>query len=195
MMLGEQELGLDLLAGAALDEVIPQQPFLEQLLLEPHRHRHAERGEALGRERQIGLEQTLELQERLVVEGDVIDLVEPDAALGQAVLDRFLGKARIVLLAREPLFLGGGEKLAVGDQRGRAVVVERRQAEDPHPPPLRSEHGVDERRHGAALGQHDQSAEQGHHQHDRQQPILLAHPHELPQLGQKRHSLLAPPYS
>ena len=139
MMLGEQELPLDVLAGAAFPQVIAQQPLLEQLLLEPHRQRHAERGEAPGRERQIGLEQALELQERLVVERDVVDPVEIGAAFAQAILDRVLGEGGIVLLAREPLLLRGGDELAVGDQRSRAVVIERRQAEDLHSAALRTQ--------------------------------------------------------
>ena len=135
MVLGEQELLLDVRAGAAGDQMLAQQALLEQLLLEPHRQRHAERAEALGRERQVGLEQALELQKRLVVEGDPIDLVEVDPPFLQAVRERVLGEGGIVLLAREPLLLGGGDELAVHQQRGRAVVVERRQAENAHPPP------------------------------------------------------------
>ena len=50
-----------------------------------------------GRERQIGLEQALEFQERLVVEDDVVDVVERDAGLVEAIGDRVLGKAGIAL--------------------------------------------------------------------------------------------------
>ena len=44
-----------------------------------------ERSGSPGRKREIGLEQPLELEERLVVEGDVVDLAERDAALAQAI--------------------------------------------------------------------------------------------------------------
>ncbi len=129
VMLGEQQAALDLFGVEAVGlgqllELLAQQALLEQLLLEPHRHRHAERGEALGRERQIGLEQALELEERLVVERDVIDFVEADAGLAQAVRDRAAGKAGIMLLAAEALLLRRGDDLAVLDQRRCAVVIE-----------------------------------------------------------------------
>jgi hypothetical protein len=53
-----------------------------------------------GREGEVGLEQPLELEERLVVEGDVVDVGQLDAGLVEAVLDRLLpGKPEIVLLA------------------------------------------------------------------------------------------------
>src|SRR5260370_31851762 len=45
----------------------------------------------------------------------------------------------------------------------------------------RSEQRVDERRDRRALGQHDQAAEDHHHDHDRQQPELLALSHESPE--------------
>ena len=66
---------------AALPQLVGEQVPEEQLLPQPHRDRHAEGLEALGREREVGLEQPLELQERLVVEGDVVDLVERASAL------------------------------------------------------------------------------------------------------------------
>ena len=53
------------------------------------------------------------------------------------------GKAGVVLLAREALFLRGGDDLAVRDERGGAVVIERRDAEDAH---AALEQRVDERR-------------------------------------------------
>ena len=42
------------------------------------------------------------------------------------------GKARVVLLAREALFLRGGDDLAVLDQGRGAVVVEGGDAQDAH---------------------------------------------------------------
>ena len=44
--------------------------------------------EAARREREIGLEQPLELEERLVVEHDVVELAQPAAGLGQTIGDR-----------------------------------------------------------------------------------------------------------
>src|SRR6185503_14504901 len=79
-----------------------------------------------------------ELQERLVVEGDVIDVGEPDAALRQAVADGILRKARVVLLAREALLLRGGDDAAVLQQSGGAVVIVGRDPQDSHAAPFRA---------------------------------------------------------
>src|SRR4051794_32025629 len=50
-----------------------------------------------------------------------------------------------------------------------------------------SEQGVDERGHDRALGQHQQAAEQRHHDEDRGEPELLAGAQEAPQLGDELH--------
>ncbi len=86
-----------------------------------------------GAKREIGFEQALELQERLVVEDDVVDVVELDAGLrrGNTAI-ALCGKAGIVLLAREALLLRGRDDLAVLDQRRGAVVIEGRNPEDAH---------------------------------------------------------------
>ena len=68
--------------------------------------------------------------ERLVVEADVVDRLGRDARLLQAVIDGVDGEALVVLLAREALFLSGGDDLAILDQRGRAVVIVGRDAKD-----------------------------------------------------------------
>ena len=57
--------------------------------------------------------------------GAVIDVVERDFTLLQAVAQRMMRKASIVLLAREPLFLGSGNDAAFLDQRSGAVMIER----------------------------------------------------------------------
>jgi len=82
------------------------------------------------RHREVGFEQAHELDEGLVVEHDAIDVVEFGARGFEAIVD---GPARIVrveLLAREPFFLGGCDDVTVLDQRRRAVVIERRDAQD-----------------------------------------------------------------
>ena len=44
--------------------------------------------------------------------------------------------------------------------------------------------GATQRQRHRALGQHHKPAEHDHHDEDRQQPELLADPHEGPQLGE-----------
>ena len=53
-------------------------------------------------------------------------------ACAQAIVARRARETGIVLLAREALLLRRRDDLAVLDQRGRAVVVERRDPENAH---------------------------------------------------------------
>ena len=52
----------------------------------------AKRGEAPGREGEIGLEEALELEEGLVVEDDVIDVGERQPCVARQYSTAFLGK-------------------------------------------------------------------------------------------------------
>ena len=131
VVLGEQqalrrEIGIDAL------KLTRQELALEQLLLQPHRQRDAEGGETAGREREVGLEQPLEFEERLVVEHHVVELGQPAAGLGHTIGDRARGKAGVVLLAGEALLLGGRNDAPVNHDGGSAVVIERRDPEDAH---------------------------------------------------------------
>ena len=51
----------------------------------------------------------------------------------EAIGDRVLGKAGVLLLAREALLLRGGHDAAVDQKRSGAVVIECGDAEDAHP--------------------------------------------------------------
>src|ERR1700674_4928125 len=112
-------------------QFLAEQVSLKKLLPDPQRYGHAKGPEPLGSERQVGFEQSLKLKEGFVVEGDVIDTA--GAAGLQAIPYGVMGKPRIVLLARETLFLRGSLNAAVLYQRGRAVVIESGYAEDAHP--------------------------------------------------------------
>jgi len=116
-------------------QVPDQRVLLEQLLLDPQRHRAAERRETLRRKRGIGFQQPLELHERLLVEGDEVDILQADPADVETGGNRMLWHARIVLLPAETLFLHGGDDAAVLDQRRGAVVIERGETEDPQSDP------------------------------------------------------------
>src|SRR5438105_1570012 len=125
MVFGEQQSLSHVLARAERANRLRNQVLQEEFFAKPHRHCHAERLEAARRERQIRLEEPLELEQRFVVERDVIDVVERISRGAQAISDGVLRKSRIVLLARESLFLRGGDNGAVIDKRGSAVVIER----------------------------------------------------------------------
>ena len=99
--------------------------------------RHPERAEAPRRERQVGLEQPLELQERLVVEDDVVELgrasrrPRPGSSRSHCA-----GKPASCFLRVKRSSCAAATMLAVDDQRGGAVVIEGRDAEDAHELPL-----------------------------------------------------------
>jgi hypothetical protein len=158
--------------------------FLKQLFAQPDRDRHLKGPQSPRGERDIGLQQPLELQKRLVIENDGVEIGKTAARLFQAIFDRGERKARIVLFPAEPFFLGRGDDRSVCDKRGGAVVVQRRDAENAH---RRSEQGIDERRDGAALCQNEKPSEDNHHKHDRQEPKLLSRPHETPEFVEERH--------
>jgi hypothetical protein len=131
MVLGEQQALTDPPVRSCRPEFLDQQILLEQLFLEPERHRFAERREAAWRERQIGLEQALELEEGLFVEDDVIDVFQADPPLVQTRGDRAMRERGIVLYTGKSLLLRRRENITADDQRGRAVMIKGRDAEDP----------------------------------------------------------------
>ena len=133
VVLGKQQLGRPVMAGLDARELPGEAVLLEQLLLDPQRHRHLEGAKAARRERHVGLEQPLELQERLVVEGDVVELGSFEVALRPGSSSpRWSGKRGVVLPAREALLLRRRHDLAVDDEGGRTVMIERRDAENAH---------------------------------------------------------------
>ncbi len=92
VMLGEQKLVH--LAEFVVDraQFLEQQIFLKQLFAQPHRHGGAERLKAARGEGEIGFEQPLEFEERLVIEGDAVDLARANAGVGDAPTDGVDGK-------------------------------------------------------------------------------------------------------
>jgi hypothetical protein len=68
-------------------------------------------------QREIGFEQAFELEKRLVIERDVIRFAKADAAFVQTICECVVGKAGIVLLAREALLLGGRNDVSVDHER------------------------------------------------------------------------------
>src|ERR1041384_6470686 len=92
-----------------------------QALRQPEWNGHQVRAQTARRLRDIRLEQALELDERLLVEADEIQIRGGDATLAQAIRDSVGWKRLVVFLAGEALFLGGSDNLAVHDQARRRV--------------------------------------------------------------------------
>ena len=63
-----------------------------------------------------------------VKEGDVIEVLDSDPRLVEAVVHRVLGEPVVVLLPRKPLLLSSSHDAPVLDEAGGAVVVEGRDA-------------------------------------------------------------------
>jgi hypothetical protein len=78
----------------------------------------------------VGLEQPLELEQRFIVEADIVELLGRQSRRGEAVVNRLLRKSSIVFLTTKSLLFGGSNDLAVDYQRGRGVVIKGRDAED-----------------------------------------------------------------
>ena len=187
MMLRKQELRRRLPFRIDLAKFFGKQALLKQLLLEPDRHCHAKGGETLGRKGQIGFEQAFEFQERLIVEDDMVDAFERAAGGLKAIGDRLQWKARIMLLAGESLFLCCRNDAAILHDRGSAIMVEGRDAENMQRCSP-SEDRIDERRHRSALGQNEQAAENRKQHQKRQQPDFLAGLGESEEFHEKRHA-------
>ena len=132
MVLGEAQLVLGRQRRVDLLQRLYEQVALKQLLADPQRHRLAERGEAARREGEVGLDQPLELEERLLVEDDLVDRRAVAARGLQAIAQRMRRKPGVVLDAGEALLLRRGDDRPVLDDRSRAVVIERGQPEDAH---------------------------------------------------------------
>src|SRR5437867_865856 len=95
-----------------------------QLLFQPDRDRLGEGEHAAGKRRQVGRQETLELQERFVVEAHVVQVGDLYPTFLQAVADGLGGKVRVVLLASEAFLRGRRDDSAVLDQAGGRVMVE-----------------------------------------------------------------------
>jgi hypothetical protein len=74
---------------------------------------------ALGRDPDVRLEDALELEQRLVIESDERQVIDPDAALPQAELHGLGRERRITLLAGEPLLGARRDDLAIADAAQR----------------------------------------------------------------------------
>src|SRR5687767_4586696 len=84
---------------------IPQHPIRVQLLLDPQRSRHQVGLESAWRDAEVGLEDALEFQQRLVIETDRGQITDFDSCGLETELDRLPWEIRVTLFPREALFL------------------------------------------------------------------------------------------
>src|SRR5258705_8553821 len=175
--------------AACLPELGANQVRHPKLLLHPKRQGFEEGTETGRSVVEIGLEETIEFQQGLVVEANVVELIGCYACFAQAVANRVKGKIVVVLDAGESLFLRRGHDFAVNDQAGSGIVIESGDAKNAdHASASGLEQGVDKWRNGRTLCQNEQSANQHQRDHDGRQPILLVLSHELPEFPDNLHS-------
>ncbi len=101
-------------------------------LANPERDGHQERAPARRCIGQVTVQNPVKLQERLLIEGNKVQLASLDAAFAQTILHGVFGENRIMFFAGEAFLLRCGNDLAVAHQAGRAVVVKSGEAQDVH---------------------------------------------------------------
>lgn len=97
--------------------------FYPELLFYPQRHRLDKRLESKGRVCHEGIEYPLELQEGLFIVGDVVDVLDRDAATFKAEPDGVGGEPVVVLFSREAFLLGRTDYLPGPDEARGAVMI------------------------------------------------------------------------
>src|ERR1700681_723374 len=101
-----------------------------QLFFQPDRHRFRERRKPRRCVIEVGFEQAIELENRFIVEADLIELLDGESSLFETELDGARREARIVFDASEALLLSCRDDLAVNDDARCGIVIERRDSED-----------------------------------------------------------------
>src|SRR5688500_369340 len=95
-----------------------------QLLPQPERYASQELSEPARRVGEVRLEQAIEFEQRLIVKSDVREVFWSNACCFEAVVDGVRREARVVLDARETLFLRSRDDDAVANDGRGAVVIE-----------------------------------------------------------------------
>src|SRR5205807_42428 len=102
----------------------------EQFLFQPNRHGSDKADETARRESQVGLQEALEFDERLFVEGDEVELLGAQAGFLEAIRNCGVGKSGVVFPPAETLLLDGGHNLSIHHQSSCAIVIERGNSQD-----------------------------------------------------------------
>ena len=100
-----------------------------KLLARPGGSEPDELPEPARREGEVGFQQAVELQERLLVEPNGIEVFRCEPRLVEAIANGVRGERRVVLHAGEAFLLRRRHNLAVDHNRRRRVVVVGRDAE------------------------------------------------------------------
>jgi hypothetical protein len=134
VMLSEKKLRQLLFAEArrASQNFLPKEVSQQELLFQPHGHGGKKRLETTRSETDIGFEEPLEFDKRLVIEHNVFEILDSDTSFVQTILNGMTWKTWIMLLSRKALFLRRSDDLAILNKTGGAVMVVRRDTENMH---------------------------------------------------------------
>ena len=125
-------LGKDVAAAKLPTEPRIHFPREMEFLIQPQRERLHERKKPSGCMGEIGLENPIEFQKWLVIEGDVVEILRFDAGLSQAVGHGIARKTGIVLDPGKPLFLSCSHDFTVAHEGRGGVVIESADSQDMH---------------------------------------------------------------
>ena len=125
VVLGEQQVPIEIAANRVEDH-----PVLVELFLDPQRAGHEKGPKPLGSDAQVSFKNSLKLDERLVVEADVVKIRRGDAGPVEAEVHRVFRERGVPLLSRKALLRARGDDLTISYQTGSTIVVERRNPED-----------------------------------------------------------------
>jgi hypothetical protein len=108
--------------------VSPLQTFSDlarkmQLDLKPLRHGFKERPQTGRSKGEVGFQKPFKFQKWLFVKYDIVQILDTDSSLFEAIVDCHAGKTGVMLDSSETFFLGRGDYFSIYDQSGGAVVV------------------------------------------------------------------------
>jgi hypothetical protein len=119
-------------ARRASQNFLPKKVSQQELFFQPHRHGGKKRLETTRRETEVGFEEPLEFDKRLVIEHNVFEILDSDPSFVQTILNGMTRETWIMLLSRKALFLRRRNNLAILHNTGSAVMVVRRDTENMH---------------------------------------------------------------
>jgi hypothetical protein len=119
-------------ARRASQNFLPKEVSQQELFFQPHGHGGKKRLETPRRKTEVGFEEPLEFDKRLVIEHHVFEILDSDPSFIQTILNGMTWKTWIMLLSRKALFLRRRNNLAILHKTGSAVMVVRRDTENMH---------------------------------------------------------------
>src|SRR5918993_5045301 len=112
-------------ARRASQNFLPKEVSQQELFFQPHGHGGKKRLETARGKTDVGFEEPLEFDKRLVIEHNVCEILDSDPSFVQTILNGMTWKTWVMLLSRKALFLRRRNDLAILHKTGGAVMVVR----------------------------------------------------------------------